>query len=356
VAFLPTGNRYSFGGDQGAGGEFGIAAEYDARIVAVTLNVAYRLRPTVVVNELVVSSEVDYALGAYLPLGKGMFRLGLELFGGVGANPSQQKVNSVPPAAPAHSNAGNLDTAPLEWMLNSKVFFTRRRQVYAGIGFGSRLDGGYAPDFRAVAVLGASVAVTDTDPKSPGARYVFEVSDSVDTDHDGIPDEVDACPLEPGDMDPDPEKNGCPKYIRRVKGSNEIQILKRIEFEFDKSTILPVSYPILDEIYDLVHANPAIKLLSIEGHTDNQGTPDYNQRLSDDRASAVLNYLQKKGLDPSRMTATGYGLTKPIATNDTDEGRQKNRRVEFHISETIGVNPAPPKSPAPAAPSVLPKP
>jgi len=180
-----------------------------------------------------------------------------------------------------------------------------------------------------------------------------------DTDGDGIPDEVDACPLEPGDMDPDPEKNGCPKYIRRVKGSNEIQILKRIEFEFDKSTILPVSYPILDEIYDLVHANPAIKLLSIEGHTDNQGTPDYNQRLSDDRASAVLNYLQKKGLDPSRMTATGYGLTKPIATNDTDEGRQKNRRVEFHISETIGVNPAPPKSPAPAAPaapSVLPKP
>ena len=66
-----------------------------------------------------------------------MFRVGLELFGGVGVNPSAQPVNSVPPAAPTHSNAGNLDTAPLEWMLNSKVFFTPRRQVYAGLGFGS---------------------------------------------------------------------------------------------------------------------------------------------------------------------------------------------------------------------------
>ncbi len=357
AAFAPSGNKFSFGGDQGAGGEFGLAAEYDAKFIAVTLNAAYRLRPTVVVNELVVSNELDYALGAYVPLKGGMFRVGLELFGGVGVNPSAQPVNSVPPAASAHSNAGNLDTAPLEWMLNSKVFFTRKRQVYAGLGFGSRLDGGYAPDFRAVAVLGGSLGIADSDPKSPGARYVFEVSDLVDTDHDGIPDEVDACPLEPGDMDPDPEKNGCPKYIRRIKGSNEIQVLKRIEFEFDKSTILPVSYPILDEIYDLVAANPTIKLLSIEGHTDNQGTPEYNQRLSDDRANAVLKYLEKKGLAASRMTATGYGLTKPIATNDTDEGRQKNRRVEFHISETIGQGPmGAAAGPAPApAPAVLPK-
>jgi outer membrane protein OmpA-like peptidoglycan-associated protein len=364
AAIVPTGNKFSFGGDQSVGGAFGFAAEYDAKLVALTLDAAFRLRPTVTVNELVVSSEVDYALGAYVPLRRGTIRLGLELFGGVGVNPSAQVVNSVAPAAPKHSNAGNLDTAPLEWLLNGKMFFTPKRQVYAGLGFGSRLDGAYAPDFRAVALVGGSIGITDTDPKSPAARYVFEVSDPVDTDHDGIPDEVDACPLEPGEMDPDPEKIGCPKYIRRVKGSNEIQVLKRIEFEFDKSTILPVSYPILDEVYALVAANPSIRLLSIEGHTDNQGTPEYNQRLSDDRANAVLKYLQKKGLDPSRMTATGYGLTKPIATNDTDEGRQKNRRVEFHVFETLGNGPmgavpvpAPAPTPAPApAPAPAPTP
>jgi hypothetical protein len=78
----------------------------------------------------------------------------------------------------------------------------------------------------------------------------------------------------------------------------------------------------------------------------------------------VLKYLQKKGIDPARMTATGFGLTKPIATNDTDEGRQKNRRVEFHISETLGqgpmgaaVKPAPAPEPAPApAPGPAPAP
>jgi hypothetical protein len=160
AASVPTGSKFAFGGDQGAGGEFGLAVEYDPKVVAVTLNTAYRLRPTVVVNELVVSSEVDYALGAYVPLHGGMFRVGLELFGGVGANPSKQPVNSVPPAAPSHSNAGNLDSAPLEWMLNGKVFFAHRH-AYAGLGAGSRLDGGYAPDFRAVAVLGGAIAVTE---------------------------------------------------------------------------------------------------------------------------------------------------------------------------------------------------
>ncbi|MFT3769140.1 MAG: OmpA family protein [Minicystis sp.] len=90
----------------------------------------------------------------------------------------------------------------------------------------------------------------------------------------------------------------------------------------------------------LLVANPTIKSMSIEGHTDNQGTPEYNQRLSDDRANAVLAYLVKKGIDPHRLTAKGYGLTKPRATNDTDEGRQKNRRVEFHITEQIGETPA----------------
>jgi outer membrane protein OmpA-like peptidoglycan-associated protein len=113
-------------------------------------------------------------------------------------------------------------------------------------------------------------------------------------------------------------------------------VLKRIEFDFDRSTILPVSFPILDEVVSLLKANPTIKQMLIEGHTDNQGTPEYNQKLSDDRAGSVMAYLASKGIEAGRMTAKGWGLTKPRATNDTDEGRQQNRRVEFHITEQVG--------------------
>jgi outer membrane protein OmpA-like peptidoglycan-associated protein len=333
--FIPTGNKYAFAGDGAVGGLFGLGLEYDAKTVAVALNAAYRLRPTVALEELVVSSEVVYALGVYVPVRKGTIRLGAELFGGFGASPSKLPVTSTP--AKTRSNIGDLDTTPLEWMLNGRMFFTPKRQVYAGLGAGSRLTGGYAPDFRAVALVGGSFGVSDSDPGSPGARYVFEVSDTEDRDHDGIPDTVDACPDEPGEMDSDPEKIGCPRYIRRAKGSNEIEVLKRIEFEFDKSTLLTVSYPILDEVVSLLKATPSIKHMRIEGHTDNQGSPEYNERLSTDRANAVMQYLEKKGIAPGRLTAQGFGLTRPRASNDTDEGRQTNRRVEFHIVE--GVDP-----------------
>ena len=340
--YVPSGNKLSFGGDGGVGAAFGLAAEYDARVVAITLNAAYRLRPTVVLNELPVSNELTYGLGVYAPFRKGTLRLGAEFFGAVGVNPSKQGVfNSAPPGNASKSNVGDLDATPLEWMLNGRMYFTPKRQVYAGLGAGTRLTGGFAPDFRAVAVVGGSFGVSDSDPKNPGSRYVFETSDPTDTDHDGIPDEVDACPLEPGEMDSDPEKIGCPKYIRRKKGSNEIEVLKRIEFEFDKSTLKPVSYPILDEVVALLDANPTIKKVSIEGHTDNQGTAEYNQKLSDDRANSVMAYLTGKGIAATRLQAKGFGLTKPRATNDTDEGRQENRRVEFHILEQSG--PAPVK-------------
>lgn len=321
AVLIPTGNRFSFAGDGRVGGAFGLAAEYDAKAVIIALNAAYRLRPTIKLNELTVSNEVTYGVGAYVPLRKGTIRLGAEIFGGFGAG---------------SGNIGDLDTTPLEWMLNGRMYFTAKRQVYVGLGAGSRLTGGYAPDFRTVALVGASFGVSDSDPKSPSARYVFDVSDTLDTDKDGIPDTVDACPLEPGELDSDPDKIGCPRYIRRVKGSTEIEVLKRIEFDFDKSTILPVSFPILDEVASLLEATPSITKMLIEGHTDNQGTPEYNQKLSDERANAVMAYLVKKGISDNRLSAKGLGLTKPRATNDTDEGRQQNRRVEFHIVEQAG--------------------
>jgi outer membrane protein OmpA-like peptidoglycan-associated protein len=155
-----------------------------------------------------------------------------------------------------------------------------------------------------------------------------------DYDNDGVPDVSDACPREPGSPSPDPKQNGCPQFIKRVTGSTEIQILKQIQFDTGKATIKATSNPILGEIVKLLKANPDIKKLSIEGHTDDRGALDMNQQLSQARANSVMNYLATHGIEADRLEAHGYGPTKPIDTNDTETGRQNNRRVEFHIVES----------------------
>lgn len=152
-----------------------------------------------------------------------------------------------------------------------------------------------------------------------------------DFDQDGVPDAVDACPREPGQPSPDPKKNGCPQFIRRVEGSTEIQILKRVEFATASAQILPKSFPILDEVTKLLQANKDIERVSVEGHTDSHGAHDMNMTLSQSRSESVMKYLTTHGVEAARLEAHGYGPDKPIDTNDTDEGRQRNRRVEFHI-------------------------
>ena len=101
-----------------------------------------------------------------------------------------------------------------------------------------------------------------------------------------------------------------------------------INFDFDKADIRPESQPIIDEIVKLQKNNPSLRL-TIEGHTDNVGAPDYNRRLSDARAHSVKAALIARGIEASRLKAVGFGQDKPIADNGTDDGRAKNRRVEL---------------------------
>ena len=93
-----------------------------------------------------------------------------------------------------------------------------------------------------------------------------------------------------------------------------------------------VSFPICDAVVAVLEKNPTIKI-RIEGHTDSRGKAGYNRKLSDKRAKAVLKYLTDKGIDTNRLTSEGFGPDTPIAPNETNEGRAKNRRVEFHITE-----------------------
>jgi outer membrane protein OmpA-like peptidoglycan-associated protein len=154
-----------------------------------------------------------------------------------------------------------------------------------------------------------------------------------DFDDDGVPDITDACPREPGSPAPDPKVNGCPQFIKRVTGSSEIQIMKQIQFDTGKASIKQGSFGILDEIAKLLKANPDIKHLSIEGHTDNRGAVEMNNKLSQDRADSVMKYLSSHGVEEGKLDAHGYGPARPLETNETEEGRQKNRRVEFHITQ-----------------------
>ena len=106
--------------------------------------------------------------------------------------------------------------------------------------------------------------------------------------------------------------------------------LNNIFFQADKAVLLPASYPELDKLHSFLVENPTVSI-QINGHTDITHLPDYNQTLSENRAQAVKFYLIRKGIHNNRLKTKGFGETQPVATNDTEEGKQKNRRVEFEI-------------------------
>ena len=106
--------------------------------------------------------------------------------------------------------------------------------------------------------------------------------------------------------------------------------LNNIFFETDKTELLPASFAELDRLQDILVKDTALQI-AIEGHTDNTGGEAHNKALSLGRANAVVAYLEAKGIPKSRLESHGYAAEKPIATNDTDEGKAKNRRVEFRI-------------------------
>lgn len=109
-------------------------------------------------------------------------------------------------------------------------------------------------------------------------------------------------------------------------------VLEDCNFETGKTELLPEAFPVLDELVAyLVRKDD--ERIEIQGHTDNVGTAKSNQVLSENRANTVRNYLITKGIDPSRLTAKGYGFTVPVADNKTAEGRAQNRRTEVKILE-----------------------
>jgi len=180
--------------------------------------------------------------------------------------------------------------------------------------------------------------VKTSDPKTNGCAPAPPPADP-DRDHDGIANDADACPDDAGKPDPDPKKNGCPKAF--VRGG-QIRIVEQVKFRTNSAEILPGkdSEEILEAVKAILEAHPEIAKLRIEGHTDNRGAARANQASSLARATAMRKWLTAHGVAPARLTSAGFGADRPIESNDTEEGRTLNRRVELHIE--AGTDTAPP--------------
>ena len=167
--------------------------------------------------------------------------------------------------------------------------------------------------------------VADKDDRCPGLSGSIAAGGCPDTDNDGVPDPSDKCPATFG-----PASNfGCPELR-----SDERDVLnlatEAVQFDNNRASIKSSSYSVLNQIADIMLKYPGYKV-SIAGHTDIIGGTRHNQVLSEKRAKACYDYLVSRGVDSSRVSYIGYGVTQPIATNKTAEGRRLNRRVEFNL-------------------------
>jgi outer membrane protein OmpA-like peptidoglycan-associated protein len=196
---------------------------------------------------------------------------------------------------------------------------------------------------------------SDACPQTPGVASEDPKKNGCppDTDGDGILDADDACPKQKGLPNNDPKKHGCPKVIVTDK---EVVILERIEFDTGKATIKQVSLSIVEAVANVLIEHPEIKKIEVQGHTDDRGSNWANKTLSNRRAASVMKALIERGVDKARITSKGYGEDVTIADNKTAEGRQKNRRVQFKITEKAAKKPAPAPAPAPTKASAPAKP
>ncbi len=156
-----------------------------------------------------------------------------------------------------------------------------------------------------------------------------------DTDGDGFPDDIDRCPYDPEDINGVEDEDGCPdEQLRVVVTAQKIQIRDTIYFDYNKATIKPVSFSLLDEVAVVIRDNPQMRVIRVEGHTDSDGSELYNLKLSQSRAESVRAALIERGIEAGRLTAVGFGQQVPIVPNDSEDNKARNRRVEFIIVES----------------------
>jgi len=167
--------------------------------------------------------------------------------------------------------------------------------------------------------------VEDRKDKCPNLAGAIAGEGCPDTDGDGVFNNIDKCPDVAGAV----ANKGCPEIKKEVIQKIALAA-KGINFETGKAVITAGSFKSLDDLVTLLNSYPGASV-EIQGHTDNNGTPESNKTLSQDRANSVKRYLSAGGVSEARMTAIGYGQELPLADNKTEAGKTKNRRVDFKL-------------------------
>lgn len=214
--------------------------------------------------------------------------------------------------------------------------YNRNEETFVNAGLGARLHVTKRVSLRFDARALHSLDESDIHEQyTVGVSYAFGVKDPapapvaaapvaapapVDSDGDGVYDDKDECPNTPAGREVD--EKGCEYVLRKTE-----EVRLQVEFGFDSDVIADQYVPEVERAANFLRRYANVKA-EIAGHTDSRGTDAYNQKLSERRANAVRNMLiQRFGIDAGRLTAVGYGESKPVASNDTEAGRAENRRV-----------------------------
>jgi outer membrane protein OmpA-like peptidoglycan-associated protein len=279
-------------------------------------------------SEFAYAGALGYRFGGY----DGKTELGLELDGGVGFTQT------------------DTEELPLEGFLFLRHNPDEEWEIIGGPGIGM-ISGYGVPTFRIFAGIRYTPTAHDADgdgiaDDEDQCPQVAEDHDGdtdydgcpeedPDDDHDGVPNKSDECPSAKETINGVQDDDGCPDTgdPRVIYENGKIQVLDNVQFEHGSAEIKQESNSLLDQVALHMKANPEIKRVRIEGHTDDTGPRDVNVRLSKQRAEAVRQHLVKKGVNPQRLTAEGYGPDRPLVKDTTDEARAKNRRVEFVVEQ-----------------------
>ncbi len=353
---LPTGNLEAFAGEGAITYTPGILVDYRfTRGILLSGSVGLWNRPDRIFGGVSVGDMAPFGIATEVPIlrGSGLTAVGM-VHGAIGLD----KLPDEPRNIPAELLIG------LRWYSSTGLTFT----FGGGGGCGCSLQAPSLRFFTSIIWVPAKTAEWEAierfkDPPAPPPPP------PPDTDGDSVTDDKDVCPKEFGlpdrggcpirDADGDgvedsldkcPEvaagpggKGGCP--LARIQG-NKILILEPVNFATDQDVILSESYPILEEVSQVLKAHPELQRVLIEGHTDSRAGERYNLDLSRRRAASVRTYLEESGVESERLCSQGFGQSRPVAGNDTEEGMARNRRVEF----TLLPPPAPGEAHCPGEP------
>lgn len=334
---LPTGDNEAFTSSGNVAARPGIVIDTKVDRLLLAANVGAKLQGTRGFGNLEVGSELTFGGGAQYEVVENRFLIAAEVVGST-----------------SFDDFFKQEETPMEGLVGIKYRTNFGLNLETGLGRG--IIAGYgAPEIRVFGGLRYAEYDPDWDgdgipntadecPRDPEDKDGFEDEDGCpdpDNDSDGVPDAQDKCPKEKETINGFEDDDGCPDKGKGqvVVTTDELRILQKVFFDTGKSTIKRKSFKLLNQVALTLKANPGIKLVEVQGHTDDVGEADYNRELSDSRAASVKRFLEQAGIAPERLRAKGYGEDSPAVAIDGLKGgklrraRAKNRRVQFLIVE-----------------------